>query len=142
MRQRALALFAGRARGVLGLREVCVLVTSSQKLRELNARHRRKDEPTDVLSFPSASAAFAGDIAISAEIAAKNASELGHSLETELKILVLHGLLHLAGYDHETDKGEMKAREARLRRQFKLPVGLIERTQSTPMRSRQGRGRG
>jgi probable rRNA maturation factor len=141
VRQRALALFAGRARAELGLSEVCVLVTSSHKLRELNSRHRRKDKPTDVLSFPSASREFAGDIAISAEIAAKNAAQLGHSLQTELKILILHGLLHLAGYDHEADQGEMKAREGALRRQFNLPVGLIERTQSTPVRSRQGRGR-
>ena len=142
MRQRALALFAGRARAELGLSEVCVLVTSSHKLRELNSRHRRRDKPTDVLSFPSVGREFAGDIAISAEIAAKNAAQLGHSLQTELKILILHGLLHLAGYDHEADQGEMKARESALRRQFNLPVGLIERTQPTPVRSRQGRGRG
>ena len=71
---------------------------------------------------------LAGDIAISAEIAAANAAELGHSAETELKILILHGLLHLAGYDHENDKGEMRAYEARLQKQFGLPTGLIERT--------------
>ena len=72
---------------------------------------------------------WAGDIAISGEIAASNAGELGHSIETELKILILHGLLHLAGHDHETDDGEMQTREAKLRQQLKLPVGLIERTQ-------------
>jgi probable rRNA maturation factor len=68
-----------------------------------------------------------GELAISAEIAAANAAALGHSTETELRILILHGLLHLAGYDHETDKGEMRARELKLRMQLKLPVGLIER---------------
>ena len=144
MRQRALALFAGRARVELGLSDVCVLVTSSGKLRALNARHRRKDKPTDVLSFPSSGQGFAGDIAISSDIAAKNAAVLGHSLETELKILILHGLLHLAGYDHETDKGEMKAREAALRREFNLPLGLIERSHSAGAArpgSRHGRGR-
>ncbi len=71
---------------------------------------------------------LAGDIAISADIAAANADRLGHSLETELKILILHGLLHLAGYDHEIDGGEMRKQEDRLRQRLNLPVGLIERT--------------
>ena len=76
-----------------------------------------------------ASPKLAGDIAISAEIAAANAAELGHSVETELKILILHGLLHLAGYDHETDNGEMRAREDQAcASSLRLPVGLIERT--------------
>ena len=69
-----------------------------------------------------------GDIAISAEIAASNAGRLGHSAGDELKILILHGLLHLAGYDHETDAGEMAREEARLRRALRLPVALIERS--------------
>ena len=79
----------------------------------------------------------AGDIAISAEIAEQNAAELGHSTETELRILILHGLLHLAGYDHEADNGEMRVRETKLRQQLKLPTGLIERAhaaQSEPAR--------
>jgi len=129
VRERALALFAGRARRALGLQgEVCVLVTSNQEVRELNHRYRRRDKATDVLSFPSSQLRVAGDIAISAEIAAVNAAALGHSVETELKILILHGLLHLAGYDHENDSGEMAKREAALRHAFKLPLGLIERT--------------
>ena len=73
---------------------------------------------------------MAGDIAISADIAAANAADIGHSTETELRILILHGLLHLAGYDHETDDGEMNARETKLRQQLGLPTGLIERTNS------------
>ena len=81
-----------------------------------------------MLSFPSRVPGVAGDIAISLEIAAANAAELGHSLATEVKILILHGLLHLAGYDHEIDDGEMLARETALRQELKLPVGLIERT--------------
>ena len=130
-RERALSLFAGRARRALQIpTDVCVLITSNAEVRELNRRHRRKDKPTDVLSFPAGRPEFAGDIAISAEIAAANAVERGHSIETELKILILHGLLHLAGYDHENDRGEMEARELALRQEFKLPVGLIERTQS------------
>jgi probable rRNA maturation factor len=96
---------------------------------------RRKDKPTDVLSFPSDRPELPGNIAISAEIAAANAVERGHSVETELKILILHGLLHLAGYDHENDRGEMEARELALRQEFKLPVGLIERTQSGSLKA-------
>jgi probable rRNA maturation factor len=70
---------------------------------------------------------FAGDIAVSLDIATSNAGSLGHSVGQEVRILVLHGIMHLAGYDHEEDQGEMAAREARLRQRFKLPVGLIER---------------
>jgi probable rRNA maturation factor len=130
VRERALALFAGKAQRAVGLRgEVVIFITTSAELRQMNRQYRHKDEPTDVLSFElrSSRAKTAGDLAISAEIAAANAAELGHSTETELKILILHGLLHLAGYDHETDHGEMHTREVELRRQLKLPVGLIER---------------
>jgi probable rRNA maturation factor len=131
--ERALALFAGKAQRAVGLTgEVTIFITSSNEIRELNRRYRRKNEATDVLSFelPSKRAKMVGDLAISAEIAAANAAELGHSTETELKILILHGLLHLAGYDHERDNGEMRAREAELRLKLKLPVGLIERAQA------------
>jgi len=131
--ERALARFAGKAQRAVGLGgAVCIRIASSAELRELNRKYRRKDEPTDVLSFelPSRQAKLAGDLAISAEIAAANAAELGHSTETELKILILHGLLHLAGYDHESDNGAMRARESELRMQLKLPVGLIERAQA------------
>jgi probable rRNA maturation factor len=128
VRGRSLALFAAKARRALGLcGEVNIRITSSREMRELNRRFRRKNKPTDVLSFPSAIPKLAGDLAISADIAAANAAGLGHSTESELKILILHGLLHLAGYDHETDNGEMQSREAELRRELKLPVGLIER---------------
>ncbi len=136
VRERALSLFAGRARRALGLvGEVCILITSNEEVRDLNRRHRQKKKPTDVLSFPCRLPQLAGDIAISADIAAASAAELGHSVEMELKILILHGLLHLAGYDHENDNGEMAAREVALRREFKLPVGLIERTRFAGERS-------
>ncbi|MFZ0416621.1 MAG: rRNA maturation RNase YbeY [Candidatus Sulfotelmatobacter sp.] len=114
---------------------VNVLVTNSRELRALNLRFRGKDKSTDVLSFPSplrghASAKqVAGDLAISAEIARENATRLGHSLAAEIKILVLHGVLHLAGFDHERDNGEMAREESRLRQQLKLAAGLIERAQ-------------
>jgi probable rRNA maturation factor len=127
----ALVRFLARAQRAAGLRgSVNVLVTSSRELRALNSRFRNKDEPTDVLSFtpmPGPLIGLAGDIAISAEIAAKNAQHLGHSTAQEIKILVLHGILHLAGYDHESDGGGMARKEARLRKSLALPVGLIER---------------
>jgi len=126
----ALDRFAARAQRAAGVRgAVDVLITSSAGLRRLNRRFRGKDEATDVLSFPSADGTL-GDLAISAEIAARNARRLGHSATDEMKILILHGLLHLAGYDHETDGGVMARKEARLRRALGLPLGLIERTAS------------
>jgi probable rRNA maturation factor len=107
--------------------EVDVLISGSERLRQLNRRFRRKNKPTDVLSFPRPSG---GDIAISAQIARDNARLYGHSLADELKILVLHGMLHLAGYDHETDNGRMARVEARLRARLKLPASLIDRANS------------
>jgi probable rRNA maturation factor len=107
--------------------EVDVLITGNARVKELNRRFRRKNKPTDVLSFPRTEG---GDIAISAEIAAENARRYGHGAQEELKILILHGMLHLAGYDHESDSGRMASREARLRAQLKLPASLIERTHS------------
>jgi len=125
----ALSRFATKAQRALDLRgEVNIYVTSSREMQELNRRYRRKNKPTDVLSFPSRVPEVAGDVAISLEIAAANAAEIGHSLATEVKVLILHGLLHLAGFDHEKDNGEMLAREIAMRQEFKLPVGLIERT--------------
>ncbi len=132
---RALSLFAAKARRALGFDgEVNVRITSNRELQELNRRFRRKDKPTDVLSFPSQTPKLAGDIAISADIAAANAADLGHSTETELKVLILHGLLHLAGYDHEVDNGAMRARETELREQLGLPNGLIERAHTNGQR--------
>jgi probable rRNA maturation factor len=107
--------------------EVDILISGNQRLRELNRRFRRKNKPTDVLSFPRPSG---GDIAISAQIARDNAARFGHSVADELKILVLHGMLHLAGYDHESDNGRMARVESRLRARLKLPASLIHRTQS------------
>jgi probable rRNA maturation factor len=126
---RALSLFATKAQHALGLAgEVNIYVTSSREMQDLNRRYRRKNKPTDVLSFPSKAPGIAGDIAISLEIAAANAADIGHSLATEVKVLILHGMLHLAGYDHEADSGEMLARETAMRQELKLPIGLIERT--------------
>ena len=128
----ALARFVTRASRAARLHgAVNVLLTSNSELRALNSRFRGKDRPTDVLSFPPVFGlgnAFAGDVAISAEMAAHNARRLGHSPAEEVEILVLHGLLHLAGYDHERDHGEMARTEERLRRALHLPAGLIDRS--------------
>jgi probable rRNA maturation factor len=129
---RALSRFAAKAQRAVGLRgEVNIRIASNRELQELNRRFRKKNKPTDVLSFPSGTPRLAGDIAISADIAAANAGALGHSVRTEVKVLILHGVLHLAGYDHETDNGEMRARETTLRRRLGLPVGLIERAHAS-----------
>jgi probable rRNA maturation factor len=128
----ALARFVTRASRAARLHgAVNVLLTGNSELRALNSRFRGKDRPTDVLSFPPVFGlgnAFAGDVAISAEMAAHNARLLGHSPAEEVEILVLHGLLHLAGYDHERDHGEMARTEERLRRALHLPAGLIDRS--------------
>ena len=127
----ALAKFVARACRAGALKGmVNVLVTTNSELRSLNRRFRGKDQPTDVLSFPPGPCfvnGLAGDIAISAEIAKQNARRLGHSAAQEIKILALHGVLHLVGYDHERDSGAMANKEAALRRSLGLPAGLIER---------------
>jgi len=105
--------------------EVNVLLTSDRKIRDLNRRFRRRDKTTDVLSFPSNTG---GDIAISVPVAKASARELGHELSDEIKILILHGALHLKGHDHETDNGTMARVEQRLRKKLKLPLALTERT--------------
>ncbi len=127
-----LTRFLNRARTAIGLRgTVDVLLTTDSTLRRLNKNFRGKDKPTDVLSFP-APAAFArkhaGDLAISIDTAAQQAKAFAHPFTAEIKILILHGLLHLAGEDHETDHGQMATREATLRRELRLPATLIERT--------------
>lgn len=139
LRRRDLSRFLSRAMRVIGLRgEASVLLTEDERIRALNREFRHRDKSTDVLSFPAApmflAGHTAGDLAISLETAARQAAEHGHTLETEIKILMLHGLLHLAGYDHETDSGEMARRESGLRRELDLPLGLIERGRSSERR--------
>jgi probable rRNA maturation factor len=138
MTELTLNRFVARARRAAGLKpSVNVLVTSSAEMKSLNRRFRGKDKPTDVLSFPAEPGTLqhlAGEIAISAEIAAKNARALGHSPAEEVKILVLHGILHLRGYDHECDNGQMARREKQLRAKLNLPIGLIERSLSPTQR--------
>jgi probable rRNA maturation factor len=108
---------------------VSCLIAGDRELRDLNRRFLRKDYPTDVLSFPAVSGE-PGEMAISLDRAAAQAAGFGHSIEEELRILILHGLLHLAGMDHETDTGQMARAEARWRKRLNLPPGLVERTRA------------
>lgn len=123
----ALQRFARRAQSMARVKgEVAVLITSRRKVQALNRRFRNKDKATDVLSFPSHQG---GDIAICFEIARQNAARLGHSVTDEIKVLILHGMLHLAGHDHETDSGQMARAETRMRARLKLPASLIQRSE-------------
>jgi probable rRNA maturation factor len=112
-----------RARG-----GVTVAIVPDARVRALNRQYRRKDAPTDVLSFPSDERGYLGDVVIAAGVARRQAQDAGHSIQTELRVLALHGLLHLLGYDHDRDDGRMARLERRLRRQGGLVEGLIERT--------------
>jgi probable rRNA maturation factor len=131
------AVAPARARG-----EVAVALVTDAHIRKLNSRYRKKNVPTDVLSFSAQSASripdpgsrtpwpVLGDIVIATGVARRQARDAGHSYQTELRVLALHGLLHLLGYDHDTkiDRGRMARLEARLRRSGGLSVGLIERS--------------
>lgn len=127
----ALTRFARRAQTAAGLEgNVDILLAGDATLRRLNRDFRGKDQPTDVLSFPAPqelAAIHGGDLAISLATARRQAKEHGHELADELRILILHGMLHLAGMDHETDRGQMAARESELRQTLKLPNSLIDR---------------
>jgi probable rRNA maturation factor len=134
-----LVAFAEAAKKAAKLRgTVSILVGSNEQIEGLNRHFRSKNKPTDVISFPASEAVSAfhsGDIAISADIAIENASRYGHSPAEEVKILILHGMLHLAGYDHETDGGKMAQRERKLRKSLGLQDSLIERANSKPKAS-------
>ena len=107
-----------------------IAILPDTKVKALNKRFRGIDKPTDVLSFPTDAKRDEnlGDIAIARGMARKQAKSLGHSLAVEFRVLALHGLLHLLGYDHEVDGGRMARVEARLRRKAGLPLGLIARS--------------
>jgi probable rRNA maturation factor len=132
---RTLARFLTQAQAAVRLKgEMTVLLTTDAAIRKLNARFRGKNQATDVLSFPAGGVGvegYAGDLAISVPTALCQAIEQNHSLSTEIKVLILHGLLHLSGYDHNIDKGRMARRELLLRARLGLPQGLIERAVTT-----------
>jgi probable rRNA maturation factor len=107
--------------------DLSVAIVSDRRMRALNRQFRGKDKVTDVLSFPAESRGFMGDIVIAAGMSMRQAREAGHSAQTEVRVLALHGLLHLLGYDHESDDGKMARTELRLRKKAGLKEGLIER---------------
>jgi probable rRNA maturation factor len=109
---------------------VTVALVADARVSALNRQYRQKNRPTDVLSFPAHEPGRLGDVAIALGVARRQARAAGHSLGTELRILALHGLLHLLGYDHEQDDGRMERLERRLRRKGGLREGLIERSQA------------
>ena len=120
-------------------RTIACLIADDGEIRRLNLRFRGKNQATDVLSFPAEGRnGFAGDIAISIDRAREQAADCGHSLGEELRLLMLHGALHLAGMDHETDSGEMARAESRWRKRLGLPGGLIERARQPKKASAQG----
>ena len=135
---RTLSRFLALAQSAVRLKgQVSVLLTTDQAIRKLNRQFRDKNKSTDVLSFPAESfpgvpvkERYAGDLAISVPTALRQAVGQGHSLSTEIKVLMLHGLLHLSGLDHETDNGQMAKRERLHRAKLGLPQGLIERAEA------------
>jgi len=120
--------------------EVTIALVSDGRMRALNRAFRGVDRATDVLSFPTADVApgaavtTLGEVAIARGLAGRQARAAGHTLGTELRVLALHGLLHLLGFDHESDDGRMARTEARLRRAGRLPAGLIERARAVRVR--------
>jgi probable rRNA maturation factor len=135
LRRRAVERFARRLEtGVARGRAFDCLITTDAELRRLNREFRGKDAVTDVLSFPARPlpdrSATLGDIAVSLGRARAQARAFGHTLEQEIQILMLHGVLHLLGMDHETDAGRMARAEKRWRAALGLPNGLIERVRS------------
>ena len=125
--------------------DVAIAFVSDARIRALNRRYRGQDMTTDVLSFtvadnrtpkrePRIPTPLLGDIVIATGVARRQARDAGHSYQTELRILALHGLLHLLGYDHDrpSDRGRMARAEARLRRRGGLTAGLIERSRRVP----------
>jgi len=112
-------------------KEIELLITSNEDIKEINSKHRGIDKDTDVLSFPYEDTPFfpLGSIVISAEHVKLKAKEHRHKNSDELALLFIHGLLHILGYDHEVDKGEMREKEKELILKYNLPDSLIVRTE-------------
>lgn len=125
--------------------DISVAIVSDRRMRSLNRQFRGKDAVTDVLSFPAnrtpGVTPFLGDVVIAAGVAKRQAKAAGHSVQTEVRVLALHGLLHLLGYDHDADDGKMARVESRLRMKAGLPEGLIER-HDPPTRGRSPKASG
>jgi len=108
-------------------KEIELIITTNDEIQEINRTHRGIDKPTDVLSFPYENMPILGSIVIAQEFVEAKAEELGHSQQDEYTLLFIHGLLHLLGFDHEVDSGEMREEEKKLIEQFSLPKSLIVR---------------
>jgi len=110
-------------------RDIELIITTNKEIQELNKNFRNKDKATDVLSFPLEDAPFMplGTIVISLDKAKELASALNHSVDEEITLLFIHGLLHLLGFDHEIDNGQMRAKEQEIIKHFHLPKSLIIR---------------
>jgi len=108
-----------------------VIIVDNDTIASINAEYRGKDIPTDVLSFPleDVGMGMLGSIVISVDKAIEKSNEFNHSLEDEIKLLFIHGLLHLLGYDHEVDNGQMREKEKEIIVRYNLPSSLIVRTQ-------------
>lgn len=117
------AVAPARARG-----NMTVALVPDSRVKALNERYRHKNVATDVLSFEGGEAGFLGEVVIATGVARRQARQAGHPVQVELRVLALHGLLHLLGYDHEQDHGRMARLERRLRRKGGLREGLIERS--------------
>jgi probable rRNA maturation factor len=117
----------------LSSKEIELIITDDNTMQSINHEHRGKDYSTDVLSFPLDSPFIGqnllGSIVISESFVTKKATLLGHSLQDEFSLLFIHGMLHLLGFDHETDDGEMRQKEKKLIEAFDLPKSLIVRTE-------------
>jgi probable rRNA maturation factor len=112
-------------------RDIELILTDDDEIKEINRQFRNKDKATDVLSFPleDMPGMPLGSIVISIDTAKKGAEEFGHDTDDEIKLLFLHGLLHLLGYDHETDNGEMRKKEEEIIKKLNLPASLIIRNE-------------
>lgn len=112
-------------------KEIELIITDSKEMREINKTHRNIDKDTDVLSFPYEEMPMSplGSIVVSSSYLQDNSKEFGHEINDELALLFIHGMLHLLGYDHEKDNGEMRTKEAELIEKFDLPKSLIIRTE-------------
>lgn len=110
-------------------KDIELIIVTDERITELNKEHRGKEKATDVLSFPikHSKTNFLGSVIISADTADAVAKELGHGLEEEMRILFIHGLLHIMGYDHETDNGQMRHKEGEIIEMFNLPSSLSGR---------------
>ena len=113
----------------LGAGDVELVFVNDDEIRKINREHRGIDKATDVLSFPyeQVSGGLMGSVVISTDTASRVASELGHSIECEIALLFLHGVLHILGYDHEIDDGQMRGKEKEVIEHFSLPDSLIIR---------------